>query len=66
MPVAVSELANQNQDNGTEMVSSEAVDDVEGRSELSRQNRKPSPDDPHPDDQKVEQDQVAIPVRVKF
>ena len=58
------ELQNQNQNTGTEIVSSEAVDDVEGRSELSRQNRKPSPDDPK--DQKVEQDQVAIPVRVKF
>ena len=61
-PVSVTTESN----NGTEIVSSEAIDDVEGRSELSRRNRKPPPDDPHPEDQKVEQDQVAIPVRVKL
>ena len=49
--------------NGTEIVSSEAIDDVEGPSELSRRNRKTQPDDRQ--DQKVEQDQVAISVRVK-
>ena len=64
LPLPISELANQNQDNGTEMVSSEAVDDVEGRRELALQNRKPLSNDPQ--DQMDEQDQVAISVRVKF
>ena len=38
-------LKNQNQDTGTEIVSSseEAIDDVEGLRELSRRNRKPPP-----------------------
>ena len=61
-PISVTTESN----NGTEIVSSEAIDDVEGPSELSRRNRKLPPDDPHPEDQIVEQDQVAIPVRVKF
>ena len=55
---------NKNQDTGTEIVSSEAIDDVEGLRELSRRNRKPPPDDRQ--GQTKEQDQVAIPVRVKF
>ena len=42
---AETELKNQNQITGTEIVSSseEAIDDVEGLRELSRRNRKPPP-----------------------
>jgi len=61
-PVSVTTTIELN--NGTEIVSSEAIDDVEGPSELSRRNRKSPPCDRQ--DQKVEQDQVAIPVRVKL
>ncbi len=61
----LTELELQNQENGTEVSScyKESTDDVEGRSEPSVNSRKPPLSDPS--DQLVEQDQVAISVRVR-